>query len=262
MALLKSLFVPHPPIVIEEIGGYEIKHVELTRQALFSLAEQLAVDRADTVIISTPHNVAMKDKVGVLQAEDFEGSFAPFGFSHLSYEFESDYELASDLASEAGLEHMVEPVAENQIDHGVLVFVDFLKRSGYQPRLAILAATFGSPSFFYEFGRKLGSYLAGRDGRYVYAASGDLSHCTRHGIGRHYHAEGPEFDALVRDAIAKADPTKLLELDESFLHRAEQCGLGSFLIGMGAAGESASGEVLSYEDPFGVGYLVGRMKPA
>jgi AmmeMemoRadiSam system protein B len=262
LALLHSLFVPHPPIAIEEIGGYEVKHVEKTRRALYALADQLAADQPDTLVISTPHNVALKDRVGVLQADAFEGSFAPFGFSYLSYEFQGDAKLAADLVSNPGLDGMVEPIAEGQLDHGVLVFMDFLKRRGYQPRIAVLATTFGSPTFFHEFGKKLGSHLAERDGRYVYTASGDLSHCTKHGIGRHHHAEGPEFDALVQDAIARADPSELLKLDDGFLHRAEQCGLNSFLIGMGAAGESASGEVLSYEDPFGVGYLVGRLKPA
>ena len=262
MALLHSLFVPHPPIAVEEIGGYEAKHVEKTRRALYGLADQLATDKPDTLIISTPHNIVLKDRVGVLQADTFRGSFAPFGFSYLSYEFQGDAELAADLVSNPGFQGMVEPVAEDQLDHGVLVFLDSLNRRGYRPRIAVLSATFGSPGFFYEFGKKLGSYLADRNGRYVYTASGDLSHCTKHSIGRHYHNEGPEFDALVQDAIARADASKLLKLEDGFLHRAEQCGLSSFLIGMGAAGESSSGEVLSYEDPFGVGYLVGRLQPA
>jgi len=262
LALLYSLFVPHPPIVLQAIGGYEVKHVEKTRRSLFALAEGLAADKPDTLIISTPHNVALKDRVGVLQAEAYAGSFAPFGHAELRYECDADPGLAASLVSDDALSGMVEPVAESQLDHGVLVFMDFIKGRGYHPRIVVLAATFGSPGFFYAFGTRLGSLLSERDGRYVYVASGDLSHCTRRGIGRNYSPEGPEFDSLVKSAVAAADPSGLLELKDGFLRRAEQCGLNSFLIGMGVVGESASGEVLSYEDPFGVGYLVGRMNPA
>jgi len=157
---------------------------------------------------------------------------------------------------------VVEPTAMSRLDHGVLVFTDFLAREGCHPKLVVISAIWGNRNFYWEFGKMLGGILRGRDGSYVYVASGDLSHCTKDGPGRSFHKEGPEFDRKVVDAVRENDPQPLMELKEDFLHRAQQCGLFSFLIGFGVMdGVPAKGEVYSYEDSFGVGYLVGAIRP-
>ena len=74
--------------------------------------------------------------------------------------------------------------------------------------------------------------------------------------------ELPEFDRKVVEAVRDNNPQALMDLDEEFVHRAQQCGLFSFLIGFGVMdGVPAKGEVYSYEDTFGVGYLVGAIRP-
>jgi aromatic ring-opening dioxygenase LigB subunit len=149
-----------------------------------------------------------------------------------------------------------------KLDHGELVFLDFLKSTGCQPRLIVLSAVWGDPQAYFDAGKALGAFLRKRGGNAQFIASGDLSHSTRTTPGRRGTKEGPEFDRIIAQAISGNDPKPLLALNEDFIHRAQQCGLCSFLIGLGLmVGVKAAGEVYSYEDPFGVGYLVGRIKP-
>jgi len=262
MAILKTLFVPHPPIIIEKIGGPEINQVERTRQSLFRLARELAADQPDTVLISSPHAAGGIECVGVLRGARLRGSFVEFGYPSLRYEFDNDEALVQELLADPALSKSLEEIHEVALDWGVLVFLDFVRREGYLPRIVVLSAVWGRKSFFWEFGQALGKFLARKEGRYVYVASGDLSHCTRNGPGRIRHDEGPLFDRKVVEAVANNDPQILLGLDNDFTNRAQQCGLCSFLVGFGVmASAAATGEVYSYEDPFGVGYLVGALKP-
>ncbi len=261
MESVYSLFVPHPPIIVEEIGGPHIQEVRRTRDALFKLARELASDPPDTVIISSPHTRGGVGCVGALTGPKLTGSFSNFGCPALAYEFENDSVLLEELIAAPGIADNLGPFRESTLDHGSLVFLDFLAREGYTPRIVALSAVWGDLNLYWDFGKALGKLLRARGGRYVYVASGDLSHCTRTGPGRAGCKEGPEFDRKVAEALGNNEPQILLELNEMFIERAQQCGLCSFLIGLGVMeAVAAKGEVLSYEDPFGVGYLVGSVR--
>ncbi len=65
----------------------------------------------------------------------------------------------------------------------------------------------------------------------------------------------------MKDAICKADPMELLKLDYGFIAGAAQCGLRSYLMGFGFMdGLDYRSKVVSYEGPFGVGYLTGYLE--
>ena len=262
MGVAFSLFVPHPPIIVEEIGGPHIREVPGTRESLFKLARELAADPPDTIIISSPHTSGSPGYIGVMTEPQLSGSFGEFGYASLRYNYENDVELVDEILQSADTLGAVEPLAESRLDHGVLVFTDFLQREGCRPKLVVLSAIWGKRNTFWDFGKKLGDILRNRGGHYVFVASGDLSHCTKDGPGRSFHKEGPEFDRKVVDAVRENNPQPLMDLEEDFLHRAQQCGLFSFLIGFGVMdGVPAKGELYSYEDTFGVGYLVGAIRP-
>jgi len=258
-----SLFVPHPPIIVEEIGGSHVSEVKDTRESLFRLARELAAEPPDTLVISSPHTSGSPGYIGVLTEPHLMGSFGEFGYHSLTYAYENDNELVDEILHSTESMGLVEPMAQSRLDHGVLVFMDFLAREGCRPKLVVVSAIWGKRDVYWEFGKKLGGILRRREGRYAYVASGDLSHCTKDGPGRSFHKEGPEFDRKVVEAVRENNPQPLMVLDENFLHCAQQCGLFSFLIGFGVMdGVPAKGEVYSYEDTFGVGYLVGAIRPA
>jgi aromatic ring-opening dioxygenase LigB subunit len=101
------------------------------------------------------------------------------------------------------------------------------------------------------------------DLRTAIIASADLSHVLKPAGPYGYHSAGPLFDKLVVKAIKEKDAGQLLRLGAGFLERAAECGLRSILFLMGAfEGRAYEAEVLSYEGPFGVGYLVATFMPS
>ena len=120
-----------------------------------------------------------------------------------------------------------------------------------------------SYGYYYEWGKRYGEACDQSDQRTAIIASADLSHVLKPDGPYGYHSAGPLFDKLVIKAIKEKDARQLLQLDAGFLERAAECGLRSILFLMGAfEGRAYEPEVVSYEGPFGVGYLVATFTPA
>ncbi|PIR02609.1 MAG: hypothetical protein CO031_00190 [Candidatus Nealsonbacteria bacterium CG_4_9_14_0_2_um_filter_37_38] len=118
-----------------------------------------------------------------------------------------------------------------------------------------------TPKFYFEEGKKIYQKLD-KDKKYALIASGDLSHCLKEEGPYGFHPDGPKFDKELIKLLKKKDVENILKLDEMF-PEAGECGLRSFCFLLGileASGIDWQPEILSYEGPFGVGYLVANFK--
>ena len=115
------------------------------------------------------------------------------------------------------------------------------------------------PQFYFEEGKKVYKELD-KTKKYALIASGDLSHCLKEEGPYGFHPDGPKFDKDLIEALKKKDIEKILKLDDLY-PEAGECGLRSFCFLLGileASGLDWQPEILSYEGPFGVGYLVAN----
>lgn len=118
-----------------------------------------------------------------------------------------------------------------------------------------------SPKFYFEEGKKIYKELD-EDKKYALIASGDLSHCLKEDGPYGLHPDGPKFDKALIELLKKKDTESILKLDDTY-PEAGECGLRSFCFIFGILEESGINyqpEILSYEGPFGVGYLVANFK--
>lgn len=103
--------------------------------------------------------------------------------------------------------------------------------------------------------------LAQSKERIALVASGDLSHRLKADGPYGLHPDGKKFDEALTDALKRKDIAAILGLDAKF-PEAGECGLRSFCFMLGileAAKINWQADILSYEGPFGVGYLVSRL---
>jgi len=118
-----------------------------------------------------------------------------------------------------------------------------------------------SPRFYFEAGKRAYKKLQ-ENKKYALIASGDLSHCLKEDGPYGFNPDGPKFDKALIESLKKKDIEDILKLDERF-PQAGECGLRSFCFLLGileASGIDWQPEILSYEGPFGVGYLVVTFK--
>lgn len=123
------------------------------------------------------------------------------------------------------------------------------------------------PYFHFEEGKKIyHSTIKNQKTDTALIASGDLSHRLMDGGPDDFHPEGPVYDKELIDSLKYCDIKHILNLTDIYPNAGE-CGHRSFcyLLGILEAqyeetSKSYSPEILSYEAPFGVGYLVAEFK--
>ena len=97
-------------------------------------------------------------------------------------------------------------------------------------------------------------------------ASSDLSHRLIPGAPAGYDPRAPLFDQAVADTFAAGDWEGLLTIDPGLVSAAGECGYRSLAVLSGvvetyeAVGGKTHNRLLSYEGPWGVGYLVGEVE--
>lgn len=264
MSLVGACVVPHPPVILPEVGGGMRDRVKDTVAAMESLSAQVAALAPDTLVVISPHAGLERGRMGVGVSGRYRGSMAAFGAPQLKLDLEGDSMLAEGILRESlvrGLPVMPRGGAEqvHELDHGAFVPLHFLvARLPQAPRLLLLTFSLLGVEEHLEFGRAIGTALDVTGRRALFVASGDLSHRLTPDAPAGYNPRGQEFDDAVREAFAQANGSGLAHLPARLVEAAGECGYRSLVVLFGALeGRDYDTRVLSYEGPFGVGYLVG-----
>lgn len=260
MSIKAGFILPHPPLIIPEIGRGEQIKIQKTSDAYHNIAKQIAEIKPDTIIAATPHSIMYSDYIHISPGKGAKGSFREFGHEDISVKAEYDVELIAEISKEAeaqGIPAGILGGKNKSLDHGVMVPLYFVNKY-YNDYKLIRISVSGLPHLeHYKFGKCIGEACEKSGKTIVFIGSGDLSHMLKDEGPYGYREEGPIFDREVTKAMKTGNFLEFLKFDEDFCESAAECGLRSFIIMAGALnGKSVSPELLSYEGPFGVGYAV------
>jgi len=257
--------VPHPPIIIPDIGGAEIRRVRRTVDSMGELARQVAAVRPDVVLVISPHSPMLGGYVGIHAGETLVGDFASFGAPQVRVELANDVVLARMIVDETRRgpvrSRLYPPEYSHHLDHGVLVPCYFLTREGLRARFVCMSMAVQPVKALFEFGSRVRRAIERHaGGRVVVIASGDLSHRLSPGAPAGYDPAGEEFDRQLVQALERYDVRAILDLSPRLVERAGECGFRPVVMMLGMlTGLDIDSRVLSYEGPFGVGYAVASL---
>ncbi|MCR4740371.1 MAG: hypothetical protein K5886_08975 [Lachnospiraceae bacterium] len=261
MPILAGYMLPHPPLAVHEVGRGEEFRIQKTLDAYNRIAEDIKALDPETIIITSPHSIMYSDYFHISPGTHARGDFSRFGAGNVTFDVNYDTELAGeicDICQKEGFPAGTEGERMRELDHGTMVPLYFINKyfSGYR---IIRAGLSGLPlKDHYRFGEIISEAVDRTGRRVVFLASGDLSHCQKEDGPYGFKPEGPEYDEKLMEVMGRGDFKALLDFDESFLRRAEECGHRSFVIMGGALkGYDHDSEVLSHEATFGVGYGTG-----
>jgi AmmeMemoRadiSam system protein A len=169
--------------------------------------------------------------------------------------------LIGELAEKIGIPAGSLGERDAALDHGVLVPLYFLhsvkdRNIVETSRIIRIGLSGLSLADHYRFGMTIQAAIGKLSRKTVLIASGDMSHKLKADGPYGFAKEGPEHDAYVQTCVADADFRRLLAVDPILCEQAAECGLRSLVILAGALdGLQVKSRLLSYEGPFGVGYL-------
>jgi AmmeMemoRadiSam system protein A len=265
-------FVPHPPILLPEIGKGEEEKARQTINGMEEIAKRIRAKEPDLIVCVSPHGPFFADGFCILDERWVHGDFGAFGAKEVQVNKEIAQEVNRVLEEElarAGIpalflnrEIAAEYGIEPALDHGSMVPLAMIDRfyEGYRVMHVTISGL--SRMEHYKLGMILADVIGKANLQTVILSSGDLSHALKEQGPYAYHPSGATFDCELREAVRKGDVFSIVTMEEKLVEEAAQCGLPSFLVGLGAFdGRHIHSQVISYEGPFGVGYMTAFLEP-
>ena len=265
MSIIAAYMVPHPPMIIPQIGSGREKQIQETIDAYRNVAAEIASLKPETIIISSPHSVMYSDYFHISPGKNANGDFGSFHAQEVQFQESYDEELVRRICSISDSENFPAGTLgerDRTLDHGTMVPLYFIRQVYSDYQLVRLGLS-GLPLVdHYAFGRIIQQAVENLGRRVVFIASGDLSHKLQSYGPYGYALEGPQYDDRVMDVCSRAAFGELLDFDESFCEKAAECGHRSFVIMAGALdGRAVEARQLSHQDVTGVGYGICTFHP-
>jgi aromatic ring-opening dioxygenase LigB subunit len=226
---------------------------------LREFSRRLVNTSPETVVVISPHSPLDPRVFTARSTAELAGDFRDFFAPEVRLTFKNDLDLLRAMegaALDEGVE-LLELKRDHPLDHGALVPLYYLAEAGWSGPIIVCGFTLQSNDQHLAFGRAISRAARELGRRVAVVASGDLSHRLIVGGPYEFEPTAHLFDEQIVDSIATGDAVKALSVDPDLRERAGECGFRSIVIALGSVDESPRDhQVLSYEGPFGVGYMV------
>ncbi len=261
MPIVFSAIVPHSPLLIPSIGKDNVKVLKNTLNSFRRLEEDLYASKADTIIVISPHGLIQPNSFTMNLSPNFSIKFEEFGDFATKISLPGDMGIAYKIREKLETKAPLQLVSEPNLDHGAGIPLYLL--TGHLPKIKVIPIYYAGLDLeaHFNFGQLLRQELLSHKSRIAVIASGDLSHRLSRNAPAGYSSKGKKFDKKIIECLSGCETGDILSLDRDFIAEAGECGLKAIVMLLGILNNiKCQPQTLSYEAPFGVGYLVMNFK--
>ncbi|MDR1471137.1 MAG: hypothetical protein LBS75_01315 [Synergistaceae bacterium] len=258
MSWIWGTLMPHPPIIVPDVGRGREREAAVTLDGLNELMKRLkGLAMPDRILLLSPHQSYALGAYAVNRSAMIRGSLLPFGAPSITFDVRTpltDVDSLTNFLMSADVPVSLVESHDLTHDQGSLVPLYFIEGCYESLPGVILSNPIGlDRAAAFNLGRALAHFDDGK--RWALLASGDLSHRLKPSAPAGYSPAGEKLDRTVIDSLSRGDPLTLLEMPIKAVEDAGECGLRSVLTLLGLVSVLKGPiDVLSYEGPFGVGY--------
>ena len=237
MPIIGAIMVPHPPILLPEIGRGEEKKIQATADAYEKAADFVAELKPDTIVLTSPHSVMYADYFHISPGKTASGDMRQFREPQVRIAVDYDREFSralADLAKVSGFPAGTMGERSAELDHGTMIPLYYVNHYTTDYQLVRIGLSGLPLPDHYRLGQMIRQTADALDRRVVLIGSGDLSHKLKEDGPYGYVEEGPAYDERIMDVMGRAAFDELLDFGESFCEKAAECGHRSFCIMAGA----------------------------
>lgn len=269
--ILGYYLMPHPPIIIPDIGKGEEKKIEVTSLACNIIGREIADIKPDTIIIITPHGTMFSDAIAISDEEIISGDLSQFRCTNIKMNIPIDKQFNIKLGTACHLEGIPSVLVNSEfldnynvnyeLDHGTMVPLYFINKYYNDYNMVHITYSMIGDINLFKLGMEIKRVAEELNRNAIIIASGDLSHKLKDEGPYSYSPYGEQFDHELLKKLVNGDVVGAFNMDKTMIEEAGQCGLNSIYVLLGAMeGKEIKGELLSYEGTFGVGYGVMKFK--
>lgn len=266
MNTLAGFLLPHPPLIIKEVGRGQEEEIRATRKAYEEVGDKINNLKPDTIVIISPHSIMYSDYFHISPGATAQGDFSKFGAGKagsIRVSYDQDFAAAlSQAAMGQGIMAGTQGEKDKALDHGTAVPLGMIQEFYKDFKLVRIGISGQSIVKHYRLGKFIAETAKALNRKVVIIASGDMSHKLLAEGPYGYASEGPVFDTEIQEIVEAGDFERLFNISSSLCEAAGECGYRPLLVLAGAFdGLDIDSKVLSYEGPFGVGYLLASFLP-
>lgn len=260
MPLVYSGIVPHSPILVPTIGAEHHERASKTLAAFDAMEKELYGRFPDTLVVISPQAHVDCDHFTIDVNETYICNLKEFGDFETEITCSPDLQLAHEMRErleDSGLPVMFR--TEEILDHGITVPLHHLTGKLKHVRVMPIYPSQLDLKTHFEFGRALKDVIVASERRVAVLASVGLSHKLTEDSPGGFDPKGAEFDERIRNLFTSRNGSGMVNFDEELAKAAGENALRPLTILAGLMDRiDATPEILSYEAPFGIGFLVAQ----
>lgn len=256
-----TCLVPHPPLLIPEIGQDNLTKLDQTITAYKHLEHELYVSKPDVILVLTPHGDISDKNFTINQNPKLRTRFKDFGDLVTNLVFDNDIAFGYQIRESCETTLPMILTANEIIDYGTAVPLYYLVQNLKQTKIVVVTMSNISREEHVRLGMVIKDAAEKSNKRVAIVASGDLSHKLHKDSPVGFSVKAQEFDQTIRRLLANKKNQEIIDLDENLILEAGECGYRPLLVLLGIIKDSNYDiEELSYQSPFGIGYLTVNFK--
>ena len=262
MTISLAAVVPHPPILLPEIGAGREAAARATLDAYGVIADALSASGPDRLLLISTHGIVTLGRFHLLIAP-LTGDLEPFGAPQCRIERPCDATLAEAVLAAA--RRRGQPLAPvdrwEPHDHSAIVPLTLLQDALGGMPTTVVSVCFRSAREHYAFGRCLAEAIAGAPGRTAVIASGDGAHTLSAESPQGFDPRAAPFQRAFDDALQAWDTEAILGFAEELRREIDESVVSPTAVLAGILrGLPARVELLAAEAPWGVAYTTALVR--
>lgn len=249
--------MPHPPLLIPEVGKENISHLKETQEAYKHLEAELYARKPEVLMIISSHS-PNQQSFSINQQPKIKINFKRFGDLLTNLEFDNDLSLGYKIKEATETTLPIVLTAEETVDYGAGVPLFYLAQHLPNCQVCIVhPAKDLDYAQHVKFGEMIREEISSYNKRIAIVAAGDLSHRLHQDSPAGYSPRAQEFDQTVIKILAEKNHESLVKFDKFLAEEAKECAIKPLAVLQGIIKDlNYESEKLSYQAPFGIGYLV------
>lgn len=262
MGLIYSCITAHTPMLMPSIGKENLALLDKTVNALRQLEQELYLAQPETIVVISPHGDSLPDALTINFSPKYKSNFEEFGDLTTKLEWRADTMVIDRIREDIkGKNLPLVLTSSDSLDYGCSVPLSYLTAHLPKTTIVPLITSQLDTKTHYNFGRELKDEIMSSTKRIAVIASADMSHRVGDNSPEGLSPRGVAFDDKVQEIITKRNPIGIMDVDDPWAAEAGACGTKVIATLFGMLDEvHYEASVLSYEKPFGVGYLIAQMK--
>lgn len=254
MSIVFAAHVPHSTLLVPSIAKEANEKLKNTTKSLEFLEKELYVTKAQILIIII--NNTQNEFFTINAHTDFEINFEEFGEHNIKKNFLGTNDFASLIKTKTKTK--IKLITEKKINNSSSIPLLFLANHLTNIKTMIIETANLNKKEYLDFGKELKKIFNKSSNRIALIASGNLSHSLKTESPAGYSKEGMEYDKKIVELLEAHNSIGISNLSDEFIKNSHETNYYPLLLLLSII-QNMNYEFknLSYEAPFGVGYLTG-----